>query len=153
MKLPHHIVNTPQFASLKGSPLKLLIDLGCQYNGRNNGDLAPSLLRESGRWKSESTMTYAIDKLAEDGWVLKTKQGGMGIGPDLYAITWWPIDACKTHDMPAESVPSNLWAKKSPHRNPVLVTPESGASRPENQPEIGRLTPESGAVEAVFKAA
>ncbi|MFC5490621.1 hypothetical protein [Dokdonella soli] len=154
LQLHHHIIDSLRFAALKGSALKMLIDLARQYNGKNNGDLSPALLRKSGRWKSEDTMRYALEYLLEHGWIVKTKQGGMGIGCNLYAITWWPIDECNgKHDYPVEQVASNLWAKKTPHRITETKTPDSGASEPSNCSIVDHLTPESGAKTAISKAA
>jgi len=154
LKLLHHVIDSPEFGALKGSALKMLIDLARQYNGKNNGNLRASLLRQSGRWKSEDTMSVAIDQLVDGGWLVKTKQGGMGIGPSLFAVTWWPIDACEgRHDHPIESVASNLWNKKLPHRNPVDSTPKSGVRASESCSESDQLTPESGAKTAISKAA
>jgi hypothetical protein len=154
LKLLHHVVASPQFGALKGSALKMLIDLACQFNGKNNGDLSPALLRKSGRWKSEAKINFAIAYLLQHYWLVKTKQGGMGIGCNLYAVTWWPIDACDgKHDQPAEQSASNLWGKKLPHLKQVVSTPETGVRDQQNCSNIDHLTPETGARKAIFRAA
>lgn len=129
VQLHHWIVDTDEFAALKGSALKMLIDLARQYRGNNNGDLCPALLAKSGRWTSNSKRKRALDLLEAGHWIVKTKQGGMmGLGADLYAITWWPIDAMKNHQHPGERVASHAWKIKPPHPNQVLLAPESGAT-------------------------
>ena len=154
LKLLHHVVASPQFGALKGSALKMLIDLACQFNGKNNGDLSPALLRKSGRWKSEAKINFAITCLLEHNWLVKTKQGGMGIGCNLYAVTWWPINSCNgKHDQAAEQVASNLWAKKLPHLKQVVSTPETGVREQPIRSNIDQLTPETGARKAIFRAA
>ncbi len=119
-RLWHDIIFTEQFAAIKGSALKLLVDLASQYNGHNNGELCPAALR--GRWKSERQMSLAIKQLEQSGWIKKTKQGGMGIGSSLYGITWWGINPSKKHDHPPD-IATNDWAKNSPHPKRVREAP------------------------------
>ena len=84
------------FISLKGNNIKLLIDIGQQYNGYNNGDLCATLsvMRRRG-WNSNQQLSKALKELQEKNLILQTKQGGLGLGPNLYALTWQPIDDCK----------------------------------------------------------
>lgn len=106
--LPDKMTESPDFISLSGSALKLLIDIGRQFNGRNNGDLCASrtILKDRG-WNSNSKLSRAIAELVDKGWISKTKQGGMGIGPTLYAITWQPIHDCKGKlDVKATATPA-----------------------------------------------
>lgn len=125
VQLLHKMVDSEEWAALSGTEVKLLVDIARQFNGSNNGNLCPALLR--GRWRSESKMTRALKALEDSRWIVKTKQGGMGIGPSLYAVTWHPIDAHPKHDHPGEAVASNAWRSvKSPHPNQVLPAPESG---------------------------
>jgi len=89
------MLETQDFISLKGNSIKLLIDLGYQYNGYNNGDLCASLsvMRKRG-WNSNQQLTKALKELLERNLIVQTKQGGLNLGPNLYAITWRPIDEC-----------------------------------------------------------
>jgi hypothetical protein len=121
VQLYHYIVDTPEFDALPGNAVKMLVYLIRVYNGKNNGDLSPSDKRLKDRWKSNDTKTKATKELLEKGWIVKTRQGGMGIGPDLYALTFKPIDACDgKHSMPITGQPLNTWKQKKP-------TPDSGA--------------------------
>ena len=43
LHLHRPLLECQDFISLKGNSIKLLIDLGSQYNGYNNGDLCASL--------------------------------------------------------------------------------------------------------------
>jgi hypothetical protein len=151
--IPHWIVRHDEFAAIPGSPLKLAIDLADQYNGFNNGNLSIAQIRP--RWRSRSKAKRAMDWLVENGWIVKTKQGGLGIGPDLFAVTWWAVDECKgKHDYPVESKPSHLWMKnKTPDLNQVRAVPESGTAIAPEPPKIGPVVPESGTRNAVFRAA
>jgi len=94
--LPDALTAKPEFFSLSGKACKLLIDIGRQYNGHNNGDLSCTLsMLKSRGWNSNSQLTKSRNELLEAGLISQTKQGGLGIGPNLYAITWQAIDDCK----------------------------------------------------------
>jgi len=101
------LLSCEDFISLKGNSMKLLIDIGSQYNGYNNGDLCASLsvLRSRG-WNSNQQLTKALKELLNKNLILLTKQGGLHMGPNLYAITWQPIDACGGKlDVPPTTLP------------------------------------------------
>lgn len=95
LHLHRPLLECSDFRTLKGNALKLLIDLGAQYTGYNNGDLcaAMSVLRRRA-WNSNDQINKAIEVLQERNLIIKTKQGGLGIGPNLYALTWFPINEC-----------------------------------------------------------
>ena len=95
LHLHRTMIETQDFISLKGNSIKLLIDLGYQYNGYNNGDLCASLsvMRKRG-WNSNQQLAKALKELLERNLIVQTKQGGLNLGPNLYAITWQPIDEC-----------------------------------------------------------
>jgi hypothetical protein len=93
--LPNALTEHPDFIALSGSAVKLLIEIGRQFNGGNNGDLCASIsiLAKRG-WTSNNKLSRAKKELIERGWIIKTKKGGLGLGPDLFAITWQPIHEC-----------------------------------------------------------
>ena len=95
LHLHRTMLETQDFISLKGNSIKLLIDLGYQYNGYNNGDLCASLsvMRKRG-WNSNQQLAKALKELLERNLIVQTKQGGLNLGPNLDAITWQPIDEC-----------------------------------------------------------
>ena len=82
------------FISLSSRALKLLIDIGVQYNGYNNGDLcaAMTLMKKRG-WKSNDQRGKALKELLGKEMIILTRQGGRKI-PSLYALTWRCIDPC-----------------------------------------------------------
>jgi len=151
--IEHWIIDSAEFKALKGSPIKMLIALGRQYKGYNNGNLKLSLARS--HWRSDDTSTNAIKFLLESGWIVKTKHGGLGIGSDMFAITWWPIDECKEpHDYPTEHAPSHAWMKtRRPPRKPELVVPETGTALAPNCSKNEQQAPETGTENGVFQAA
>ena len=93
--LPAVVLQCRDFIDLKGSALKLLIDLGSQYNGYNNGDLCAgmSVMRKRG-WNSNQQLTKGTNELLKRNLITQTRQGGLHLGPNLYAFTWQPIDKC-----------------------------------------------------------
>jgi len=74
--------------------VKLLIDVYCQYRGKNNGDLtaAWSVMKKYG-WTSKSQLRKALVELEARGWLVKTRQGSINKA-SLYAVTFWGIDYC-----------------------------------------------------------
>lgn len=95
LHLPSVLLKHPDFISLRPNSLKLLVDIASQYNGRNNGDLcaAMSILRKRG-WNSNAQLSKGMRELLEKNLICQTRQGGLNLGPNLYAITWQPIDEC-----------------------------------------------------------
>ena len=95
LHLHRSLLDCEDFISLKGNSIKLLIDLGSQYNGYNNGDFCASLsvMRKRG-WNSNQQLAKALKELLERNLIVQTKQGGLNLGPNLYAITWQPINEC-----------------------------------------------------------
>jgi hypothetical protein len=105
--LPDVIINHQDFIALSGKAIKLLVDVGAQYNGRNNGDLCCTryIMRSRG-WTSNKGLDLARGELIEQEWLVQTRQGGRGIGPSLFAITWQPIDECGgKHDLKPSKTP------------------------------------------------
>ena len=97
--IPRHIIEHPSFKSLSYSASKLLILLGYQYRGNNNGNLVITWSLMKGWFGSNTTMFKARDCLYEAGFIVINAYGGRsGNGtklPHLYALTWAPIDPLK----------------------------------------------------------
>ena len=121
LALPHSTINHPNFRSLSGTALKLLVDIAAMYNGKNNGDFSTAAkVMQSRGWTSNSTITRARRELEEKGFLVQTRLGGR-TRCGLYAITWWPIDECDGKlDIAASRRASNDWKNR-------FCTPESGA--------------------------
>ena len=105
------LLDCDDFIALKGNNIKLLIDIASQYNGYNNGDLCATLsvMKKRG-WNSNQQLSKALKELLERNLIIQTKQGGLNMGPNLYAVTWQPIDECKGKlDMePTKTPPRNF---------------------------------------------
>ena len=102
------------------------MDLTWQFNGSNNGNL--SIYEIRARWKSTVTTQKAKNGLLDKGWIICTRKGGHRMGPDLFAVTWLPVNDCDgKHDHPVETRASNAWAhKKIPVQKLVSIVPENG---------------------------
>ena len=108
--LPHAVMLSPNYIRLSAYAVKLINDLGLQYNGKNNGDLCATMSMMTQRgWKSASTLYYAIKELLHYGFIVKTRQGGRHKAT-LYCLTWNPIDECKGKlDMNHSNIPLGTW--------------------------------------------
>ncbi|CAN8140966.1 Bacteriophage lambda Replication protein O N-terminal domain-containing protein [uncultured Thiomicrorhabdus sp.] len=91
--LPHNVIASPKYQALSGNAVKLLTQIGEQYNQRNNGDLQATqkVLMDKG-WKSPTTLQKAINELLESGFIIKTRQGKRPNTCSLFALTFRPID-------------------------------------------------------------
>ena len=112
LAIPKQVIRSDAFENLGGSALKLLIQLGEQFNGTNNGNLQASwtVLKEKG-WGSKGTLQRSINELLEKGFIVKTRQGYLRPHRcSLYAITWRAIDHCSgIHEADPTKVASNDW--------------------------------------------
>lgn len=119
-----------------------------RYGGPvNNGDISVTwkLMRERG-WKSNGTVREKINELMHYGFVVCTRKGGLGMGPDLFALTFFAIDECdgKLHVKPTKVAPNDWiepkpkWqrpkrkhtAKILPYRKREISVPPDGTSGP-----------------------
>lgn len=110
MLLHHAMMRSAGFGNLSAWGVKLLCEIGMQFNGKNNGDLSAafSVLRKRG-WHSSGTLNKAIKELKAGGWITTTRQGGRN-KCSLFAVTWKPIDHCDgKHDEKEENVARNDW--------------------------------------------
>jgi hypothetical protein len=113
LMVPRDVLDSAIFGSLSGWGVKLLLELGKQYRGYNNGDFSATFkgLRSRG-WNSSGTLTSAAKELQAAGFIVKTRQGGKN-QCNLYAITWWPIDDCDGKiEWAAEKIARNDWKNK-----------------------------------------
>lgn len=155
--IPHSVMDSPAFQQASSSAIRLLLELARQHTGSNNGrmQLAMGYLKARG-WNSVDVVQRARDDLVARRLICQTRQGGLGIGPSLYALTWLPITNFTGLDLHAAdyrrgsyaAVPSGMIPKKN-----TSATPESGSActgiRSSAAPARGTGTPlrepESGA--------
>lgn len=128
LALPHRMLESPQYAALTARAVKLLIDIGAQYRGTNNGDLTAtwSVMHARG-WRSRDTLGRAKRELLSAGFIEKTRDGGLRF-PVLYAISWRAVDECGGKlQIPASRMASNLW-KQQPQVQDIQNPDTTGVS-------------------------
>lgn len=157
-KLIHAYFQSPEYAELSPRAVKALIDLYCQYNGFNNGDLcaswtAPAMgrnriwpgMRARG-WRSKDLLHKALKELLDRGWIVVTRQGGMHYAT-LYAVSFLGIDSCGNKlDVTPNPVPSHLW--KAQNRSEITPVARSLRRVRKRLPArySGRVVPLLGAI-------
>lgn len=114
--IPYSLLRHENLRRASGHAVKLVLDLGTQYSGLNNGYLCAAweLMRQTG-WKSRETLYFAIAEAEHYRLIQKTRQGGRN-RPNLYALTWWPIHSKDDNplDEAATTSPSNAWKESRP---------------------------------------
>ncbi|MCL7939157.1 hypothetical protein M8009_02400 [Halomonas sp. ATCH28] len=108
LALPKLLMEQDDFRELSPSAMKVLMVLGSQYNGRNNGDLSAthSMMRDWGGM-AEGTLSKALKELQDRKLIVKSREnrrGREGARCALYALTWQTIDDCPGKDL--DLVPS-----------------------------------------------
>lgn len=94
--IPAEVIHSANWAQASKPCRALLADLAVQYSGRNNGDLTAAIkIMGPLGWESPATLVENIREAEHYGFLVKTKQGGLGIGPNLYALGWQRIDGCR----------------------------------------------------------
>ena len=111
--LPHDVIKDERYTCLSAMAVKLLIDIGGQYNGYNNGHLMAtwSFLHEKRGWKSKDSLYKARQELVEAGLIMITRFGGKNRAT-LYGLTFENIDEGKVKlHVKTTKVPHGAWRK------------------------------------------
>jgi hypothetical protein len=131
LRLPHYVINSPQWRALSGNAVKFLVELASGYDGKNNGDLSLTRRQAVERgWRSGPTRDRAANEAVIAGFAVVTRHGHKG-ACNLYAITWEAIDDVGKGTMcRAEYKPSRLWEKREPiaQNGPQLAPPRAMAA-------------------------
>lgn len=140
--IPHAVLHSPNYRALSAHAVKLLMDLGGQYRGANNGDLSAAwTVMHSLGWKSRDTLARALAVLLQFGMIEKTRQGGLN-RCSLYALTWQAIDDCKGKlEVPATTVASGLWKEPRPAMPQKNASTVAVSNRHGRRVEAYRTTP------------
>jgi hypothetical protein len=113
--VPYTLLRHDNWRRMSPYACKLVMDLGRQYSGFNNGWLCAAweLMRNVG-WRSRETLFFAIAEAEHYRVIVKTRQGGRN-RPNLYGLTWWRIHAKDGEsDVVATLSPSNAWKETRP---------------------------------------
>lgn len=152
LMLPHVLLNCAKFRALSSSAVKLLLDIGSQYNGKNNGDLAVAwkLMKPKG-WRSEATLNRAKKELLQAGFIAETRKGRLPNLCSLYGITWQPLNPNLKLDIGPEGFPGGLWMElpRLPQTRASLATEtvvEKRAIATETEVEMPPVATETKAI-------
>ncbi len=90
--IPWCVVDSNSFKGASDKAKSLLFALMRQHNGSNNGrlHLAKAWLYRQG-WTCDENNRKARKELLERGLIIHTKQGGLNMGANLFALTWFDI--------------------------------------------------------------
>ncbi|WP_292931768.1 hypothetical protein [Noviherbaspirillum sp.] len=115
LMLPAELLNCPKYRALSARSVKLLIDIGSQYNGRNNGDLCAAwkVMKPKG-WRSEQTLNIAKKELLDAGFIAETRKGRRPNLCSLYGITWKPLNPNPKLEIQPFAFPYGAWNKNEP---------------------------------------
>ena len=163
--LPHVVLDSPAYTGASVTAKALLNELMRQHSGSNNGRLHLAHTWLVGRgWPSKSTVDKARTELIERGLIVQTKQGGLFIGPNWYALTWLTITNYVGLDIGPHQYHPGAWnscdlpptrRRKPPvkkredqpdHR--VSLDPTTGAASSSAGPSTGAIKP----ILAIFPA-
>ncbi len=125
LALPRDLIEHPAFLRLSAYAKALLIDLGAQYRGDNNGDLccAWKVMQPRG-WRSEATLHKAKRELLDGGFLFEARKGHRPNVCGLYALTWLNFDASPKHDCTPAAFERGAYRRGDPVRL-VKVTPQN----------------------------
>ena len=146
-QVPHAVTEHPEFISLSAYAKALLFaffpQLRFDKDGiANNGDLCAtwSEVQRYG-WRSKDTLAKALRELERAEVLIRTRQGDRH-RCSLFAISWLPINDCRTKDglrkldVPPTKVPPVNWYRKLCPVTRGTAAPPHGA--PEQKVSSGR---------------
>lgn len=144
-RVPTAVLLSAAYRSLPMRAKALLLDLGAQYTGFNNGHQSAAfrLMKPQG-WTSKQTLQAALQDLFGKGLIELTRQGGRN-RCSLVGFTWMPIDrgpAGVWLDVPETKVASGLWRRRSDEMaKNASASPMVRAPCPDNRGSDARLAP------------
>jgi hypothetical protein len=140
LALPMTLLHSTKFRALSANGVKLLLDIGSQYNGKNNGDLSAAwkVMKPKG-WKSQTTLNRAKVELLAAGFIAETRKGHLPNLCSLYGITWQPVNPSSKLDAGAAGFPVGAWMEM-----PHFETGKNAMTTPETGDAISRIAPVSG---------
>lgn len=102
--IPWSVMDSVSFKGASDKAKALLFALMRQHNGANNGhyQLSKKWLYNQG-WTCDESNRKACHELIERGLVVQTRWGGLNMGPNWFALTWYPITNYVGLDITANS--------------------------------------------------
>jgi len=148
--LPWAVLDSKAFQDAGYASRCLLMELTRQLNGSNNGhlQLTRSWLAPRG-WTSDQTIQASKTELQKLGFIQQTRQGGKGIGPSRFAVTWLPVSNFQGLEIGPQDFRRSAFIRqplvsppKENHRSSFRSdsAPASGVSPPSVTPPTGTKT-------------
>jgi hypothetical protein len=143
---PHVVLDSAAFVGASERAKALLWEFFRQHNGSNNGHLhATETWLATRGWKSHDAIASAVSELLERGLIVQTKQGGLGIGPSYFAMTWLHITSFVGLDISPKSYWPGAWAACTVPPKKSRRRVEKRKAHPDSQ---GNATPTVGVGES-----
>lgn len=148
--LPIWVMRHPSFRAASHRARALLLDVGLQFRGHNNGSLVlcDKVMRPLG-WNSRSGLFKAKQELLDLGLLVETRRGARPNKASWYALGWRTLDVTHGLDIdPSKYV--TLAARKIDSRPPphglesTSIRPPHGLSTSASRPPHGRMPGTSG---------
>lgn len=113
LALPKAVMRHDDFRTLTPSAVKVLMVLGEQYTGSNNGRLSATRRQLARDWcgMSHTTLSRALRELRQRNLITCTREHiktHSGAKPALYALAWLPVDDCHPDVEPTQKPPRSL---------------------------------------------
>ncbi len=124
--IPWAAIDSVSFKGASDKAKALLFALMRQHTGSNNGrlHLAKKWLYKQG-WTCHENNSKARNELIERGLIVRTKYGGLNMGADLFALTWYDITNYVGLDISAKSYSRGAYTLcnlvPTPRRKPPMV--------------------------------
>lgn len=103
VKLPHYVLKSDAYRSLKPGPVALLVQIVLRYNGSNNGQIALGRREacEAINISDKDTASKYFRELDEKGFIKATKQGAFNMkDPSARRATEWAITWERLNEKP-----------------------------------------------------
>jgi hypothetical protein len=129
--IPWSAIDSVSFKGASDKAKSLLIALMRQHNGSNNGrlHLAKKWLYKQG-WTCDESNRKACHELIERGLITQSRFGGLNMGPNWFALTWYPITNYVGLDITAAAYVKGAYA--------LCNLPPTARRKPPVKKQIGR---------------
>jgi len=144
LALPRPLLDSVAFTTLSPASVCILLAVGKQYTGGNNGRLiaTPKWLSQYG-FNSHDTIARARRELVEHGFLFQTVQGSRPNRASWYALTWFDLDAHADYDYgtpAAFAAARGAYKRYQPEAKNAPLIPIIGTKARRTVPTIGHTT-------------
>lgn len=119
--IEHRVIDSPAFADLTPSAVKLLLLLARQLTKDNNGHLQATFSYMRRFEFSENTLSRAIQELIAHGMIYRARSGGYQQGAAQYAVTW--LKVTNRQNLFMDGFKPFAWREWEPEKQPKKKTP------------------------------